>query len=300
MTVRDALREGAAALRGSETPFLDASLLLAEALGVGTDSIHASHPDPVEEAALEAYRSKLARRASGLPVAYVLGRKEFWGRSFTVDERVLVPRPDTELLVQTALALGDALAAAWAGGGAREGGQVGGALRVHEKCCGSLCVAASVAADRPTWLVSASDLSPGALEVAATNAAALLPPDRPGGPLALMRSDLLEAVEGGFDLILANPPYVPSAETDALLAQGWSEPRMALDGGEDGLALIERLVPQAADRLAPGGWLLVEADGSQAPRIRELLGEAGFTGIDCIADLAGIPRLSIGRREWKS
>ncbi len=291
MTVRDALREGAAALKGTESPFLDASLLLADALGVRTEKIHASHPDALDEPGLAAFRSRIARRAAGVSVAYILGRKEFWGRSFIVDERVLVPRPETELLVSRALELGDALAAAARGAAA---------LRVHEACCGSLCVAASLAADRPNWEVSASDLSGPALEIAAANAAALLPPDRPGGTLGLIRSDLFEAVPGEFDLILANPPYVPSAEAKALLEKGWVEPLMALDGGDDGLDLIRRLIPQAAARLSPGGWLLLEADGSQEAAIAELLKAAGLVEVACIADLAGIARVSLGRRAWKS
>ncbi len=293
MTVRDALREGAAGLPDSGTPFLDASLLLARALGPGRDAaaLYAAAADELPEATLRAYRATLARRASGEPVAYILGSKEFWGRSFAVDERVLVPRPDTELLVEAALAAGDGLEAA-----------SGRPPRVHEAFCGSACVALSVAADRPSWELSVSDLSPEALEVASANAAAILPAERPGGPLALWRSDVLAALGSpgrasgnSFDLVLANPPYVTSAETSQLLARGWREPRMALDGGPDGLDACRALAAQAASRIAPGGWLLVEADASQAEELRAILESRGFAEVETLPDLAGRPRVTRGR-----
>jgi release factor glutamine methyltransferase len=303
MTVREALREGAAALAGTETPFLDASLLLADSLGTDTTTLLASSPDAVGDTALDRYRSGLASRAVGLPVAYILGCKEFWGRKFKVDGRVLVPRPDTETLVEAALESGDAILA---GRASREP-----ALRVHEACTGSGCVAISLAADRPAWSVSASDLSEDALEVARLNAAALLDPGRPGGPLGFLRSDLLSAVSdraaddvaGGtecalFDLIIANPPYVPRQEAEGLLTLGWSEPLMALDGGDDGLDMIRRLLPQAARALAPGGALLVEADGTQAEAVAELFRASRFVDILALRDLGGRPRVTSGRMPW--
>jgi len=295
MTVRDALREGAAALAGTETPFLDASLLLADSLGVDTSKLLASSPDAVGAPVLESYRSRVAERARGVPAAYLVGYKEFWGRRFAVDGRVLVPRPDTETLVEVALRIGDAIAAAHP-------------PRVHEACAGSGCVAVSLAAERPGWEVSASDLSEGALEVARGNADAILGPaggGRPGGPLAFLRSDLLSAVlggaaSGGFDLVVANPPYVPSDEARALLGLGWSEPLLALDGGEDGLDLLRRLVPEASRALAPGGALLVEADGGQAAAVAELFRASRFTDVEGQGDLGGRLRVTSGRMPWTS
>jgi release factor glutamine methyltransferase len=327
MTVRGALQEGAAALAGTETPFLDASLLLADALGMTTARLHASAPEIVAEGELERFRSRLASRSRGLPVACILGYKEFWGRRFSVDERVLVPRPDTETLVEAALKLGDIIqrekkkkdnASAETLSSSAEGAEERAAgslrlraciapLRVHDACTGSGCVAISLAADRPGWSVSASDLSAGALEVAAENAAAILGPDRgagsrPGGELALTLSDLLESAlprnEGAFDLIAANPPYVPSSEAEALLKLGWSEPMTALDGGADGLDLLRRLVPQAARALVPGGALLVEADGEQADAVAALFRASRFIEIETICDLGGRPRVTSGRKPW--
>ena len=287
MTVRDALREGAAALAGTETPFLDASLLLADALALDTAGLLASGPESVEEERLELYRARVASRSRGRPVAYILGRKEFWGRDFTVDARVLVPRPDTETLVAAALEIGDSISG-------------GRPLRVHEACCGSGCVAISLAADRPYWEISASDLSAGALDLARANAAALLAPDRPGGALSFEAGDLLASAGRDLDLVVANPPYVPSVEAEALLALGWSEPRMALDGGGDGLDLMRRLVREAALALAPGGALLVEADGEQAEEVARLFHDSRLTDIEVRLDIGGKARVTSGRKPWKT
>jgi release factor glutamine methyltransferase len=337
MTVRDALREGAAALSGSGTPFLDASLLLAAALGMDATRLLASGPEAVAEASLARFREGLASRSGGLPVAYILGYKEFWGRRFRVDPRVLVPRPDTEALVEAALKLGDIII--------RERTEPREAdsihphraerpLRVHECCTGSGCVAISLAAERPEWEASASDLSEGALAVAEANAEALLGagregPARPGGAVEFIRSDLLEfalpptGIDGyaragrnnrvsaragrnnrasarGFDLILANPPYVPSSETEGLLGQGWSEPRMALDGGRDGLDILRRLVPQAASALDEGGALLVEADGGQSGAVAEMFRASRFADIRTSRDLGGEARVTSGRKTWRT
>jgi release factor glutamine methyltransferase len=300
MTVRDALREGAAALAGSETPFLDASLLLADALGITTTSLHASGPDAIDEALLARYRLALASRGRGMPVAYILGYKEFWGRRFMVDGRVLIPRADTETLVEAALKLGDVK-----GNDGNRGSSPSSfaRLRVHDLCTGSGCVAISLAAERPEWELSASDFSEGALEVASVNADAILGPargalSRPGGALDFAPSDLLASVSGPLDMIVANPPYVPSAETEELLGLGWSEPRMALDGGKDGLGLIRRLVPEAASRLSHGGVLLVEADGEEAGSVAELFRASRFIDIQTLCDLGGRPRVTSGRRPW--
>jgi release factor glutamine methyltransferase len=303
MTVRDALREGAAALAGSETPFLDASLILADALSMDRSELLASGPEELDPGASRTYMGRVAERARGVPVAYILGRKEFWGRSFRVDQRVLIPRPDTEALVEAALALGDAIL--------RERGGSAGlasvprarpepALRVHDACAGSGCVAISIAAERPGWIVSASDISPGALELARENAADLVDPARPGGPVAFSRSDLLAGVGGAFDLIASNPPYVESDVTTRLLALGWEEPRSALDGGEDGLDLIRALVPQAAAALSPGGALAIEADPGQAGAVAELLRASRLAEVGTEPDLAGRPRVTTGRKPWTS
>ena len=285
MTVRDALREGVAALGASETPFLDASLLLEKSLGIDAARLYAAGPECLDSESESAYRSLVAERSSGVPVAYLVGEKEFWGRRFRVDRRVLVPRPETELLVAAVLEAG--------------GDRGPGALRVHEACCGSACAILSLAADRPDWIVSASDLSGEALEFAADNADLILPAGRPGGPCLFSRSDLL-ASSRLPRYSLADPPYIPSSEIERLGASSEREPRMALDGGPDGLDAYRRLAPQAAAALAPGGRLLLEADGTQAEALRALLEEAGFDEISTLRDLAGIERVTRGRLPWKT
>jgi len=320
MTAGEALREGARTLAGSaggsDTPLLDASLILAGILGISKEALYAAGPEPLAESHFRRFRADLARRASGLPIAYILGRKEFYGREFRVDERVLIPRPDTELLVEAALAEGDRIATrvaseasafavaasesrAWARATSETGASTRGIL-VHEACVGSGAVAVSLACERPGWSVSASDLSPSALEIAAINAQSLVAGLRRGGKVVFATSDLLSSVEGPFHVIVANPPYVPSLEVDALLAQGWGEPRMALDGGPDGLELCRLLAHQAAARLLPGGALLVEADPGQAVALREIFIRSGFDSVETFDDLAGLERVTIGRMPWKS
>jgi release factor glutamine methyltransferase len=298
MTRRDALLEGTRILAdgrqgGSESPSLDASLLLAAALSIEKERLLASLPEGLDEVEHGRYLSFIESRSKGKPVAYILGHKEFWAHDFLVDERVLIPRPDTELLVEEALRMGDGIVRARSAEGR-------GPLRCHEACTGSGCVAISLAFERPSWIISASDISAPALEVAALNARSLLPASRSGGEVDLCLADLFELPgRGDYDLLLANPPYVGSAEA-SLLAASWGEPLLALDGGPDGLAPYHRIASQASRLLAPGGCLLLEADPSQAPRLRALLSEAGFVEVETKPDLAGHPRVSMGRKPWTS
>ncbi|HUX37468.1 MAG TPA: peptide chain release factor N(5)-glutamine methyltransferase [Rectinemataceae bacterium] len=289
MTRAEALAKGRAALAASPSASLDATLILAYLLGLSRESLILAPRERLPDGLLESYEAALAARASGRPVAYLTGEKEFYGRSFVVSEAVLIPRPDTELLVESALGLGDAIEARLRGGS--EAGYR--PLRVHECCVGSGAVAISLAAERPAWTVTASDISAAALAVASQNAARLLPGDRPGGPLLLSSSDLLEGIGDDFDLILANPPYVESPLAREL-SETWGEPLLALDGGAEGLDLLRRLVPLASTRLVRGGFLLVEADGDQAAALRSMFAAAGLLGAHSERDLAGIERVTIG------
>ena len=323
MTRREALLEGTRILaeqgqRGSETPSLDASLLLAAALSIEKDRLLSSLPDEIDELARSRFLGLVAERAKGRPVAYLVGRKEFWGHEFHVDERVLVPRPDTELLVELALREGCRLGAKRAAQGTAAGNAAASGpavpagstapchapLGLHEACTGSGCVAISLALERPGWKVSASDISSGALAVARRNALLLLPTERAGGDVDFFEADLLDLHDAGeagarYDLILANPPYVESGLAREL-ADSWGEPLLALDGGSDGLDPYRRLVPQAFALLAPGGALLLEADPDEMPAIRDLLSGAGFESVETVADLAGLARVSLGRKPWTS
>jgi release factor glutamine methyltransferase len=324
-------------LPDQDTAFLDASLLFAHCLSISRTELLSRLPLDLDaesnESALEAFEALAGRRRSGESVAAILGEKEFFGRTFLVNDAVLVPRPDTETLVQAALEIGDQLELP--GGRRSSAGPRSCGVRVHDACTGSGAVAISIACERPSWQVSASDISEEALSVARQNSIRLLGreiPGRgiPGREIEFERSDLLSAflgsaaktgsgVEPGcgaergsgsnpssstnpdplgkpvFDIITANPPYVPSDETEAMFATGCKEPRLALDGGPDGLALIRRLIPEAKTLLAPGGYLLLESDPFQVAAICAMLTQNGFEDLHVWPDLAGRQRVTGGK-----
>ncbi len=287
MTFRDLLALKAASLEDSETPFLDAAMLLAGAMGIPKSALLARLPEDagsgLEAGAERRFEDFWARRLQGESVAAILRRKEFFGREFAIDGNVLVPRPDTEILVAAALECGDALA-----------GTCGARLRVHDLCTGSGAVAVTLAAERPEWIVGASDISLGALEVAKANAKEIL-----GRELVFRAADLFQGIDAYFHVVTANPPYLTSQETDGLIAKGWKEPRLALDGGKDGLDLVRRLASQAAGRMVPGGFLLIETDALQSPQARGILEMEGFVDIRVWKDLAGLDRVTGGRMPWR-
>jgi len=278
ITVEAALRRGQSTLFYAEveTPLLDAAVLLGEALGRSKEQLLAGPEEPVDEQALRRFEEFLDRRCRGIPVSYIRRKKEFYSLEFFVDERVLVPRPDTEALVEEALRLSGAEPAP---------------RRVHDACTGCGCVAVALQHSRPELQVSASDLSAGAEEVFRRNCRALL-----GRELPFTRSDLLAAVAGPFDLITANPPYLKDREVDDMKKVGWPEPEGALRGGPEGTSLLGRLIRQAPARLAPEGWLLLEADPGQMPFLRQRLLLCGFRDVEVLPDLAGRPRVIRGRR----
>ncbi len=277
MTARSLLKQGYDTLFFAEieTPLLDALLILAHAMGVTKEKLMASLPDPVAPQAEESFRRLLDRRCAGIPVSYIRGIKEFYGLEFFVDERVLVPRPDTEVLVEKVLQVlrGDPRL-----------------RRVHDACTGSGCVAVALKSTVPELDVSASDISGPALEVAAANAHAIL-----GGSLPAFRSDLLDAVPGPLDVIASNPPYLRDDEVADMRKLKWPEPELALAGGADGTAVAERLIRAAPARLVAGGWLILEAAPPQFTKLYALMDQAGFHSIDVEKDLAGRDRVIAGR-----
>lgn len=282
MTIQETLRRGVATLQTAriDTPLLDASLLLADSLGITREKLFARMPGALSPFAEESFFSRIARRRTGVPVAYLTGRKEFFGLEFAVDERVLVPRPDTEILVEKALQILDADRKL---------------TTVLDVCTGTGCIAIALKHERPDISVGGADISPDALSVFRKNARALV-----GIELPAWESDLCAAVPGSFDLITANPPYVESSYVARMLTAGCVEPTLALDGGPDGLDLVRRLVPQAAGRLKAGGWLLIEAGHDQAGKVAALLASRDFANVTTIPDLAGRNRVTIGQRSWKT
>jgi release factor glutamine methyltransferase len=301
MTVREALAEGNAALAkaGIETPALDTSLLLAEALHTSRVSLIAAGPDPLAAESLAAFRRLVDRRRSGECAAYILGRKEFYGLDFAVSPEVLVPRPDTETLVEAAI---ETLRARCAKGGASGGGKCaanGSPPAVLDLCTGSGAIAVSLKHELPELAVWATDISAGALAVATANAARLLPPE-PCTPIHFCLGNLYEALAcspphspfpNTNTLIISNAPYVPTMVIRHLAPEVRNEPLIALDGGTDGLDIIRNIIDGAPDFLSPGGSLLLEADPSQMHTIAALLAKNGFTGIQTYRDLSNQERV---------
>jgi release factor glutamine methyltransferase len=281
MTIRETLQEGSARLAaaGVETPALDSSLLLAEVLHTGRAALIINGGETLSEKERREFLVLIRRRIDGECAAYILGRKEFRGLEFTVNPGVLVPRPDTEILVEAAL---------------EQMIKEGGPRRVLDLCTGSGAVAIALKHEKPDWEVWASDISAKALDVAKANAKNLL-----GSPTAIhfLQADLLDPTPPSsllpplFSLIVSNPPYVASAEIETLAPEVRMEPRIALDGGADGLDLIRRIIPQAKRRLAEKGTLLIEADPRQMKAIALILKENDFRNLELYKDLAGRERV---------
>jgi release factor glutamine methyltransferase len=270
-----------ALLRASPLPALEARVLLMHVLGWRRTELITRGDSPLDGARVDAFRTLEARRVQGEPIAQLVGAREFYGLDFDVTPDVLIPRPDTELLVETAL-------------GALEGVA---RPRVLDLGTGSGAIAVALASARPDAQVWAVDRSAAALEVAARNAAKLLDSQRPGGPLALVAGSWYDALDPGlrFEVIVSNPPYIASG--DPHLEQGdlRFEPRGALTDEADGLTALRAIVAGASAHLVPGGALWMEHGYDQAAAVRALLAEAGFADVRSERDLAGIERISGGR-----
>lgn len=280
-TLGELLETGAARLSAAParasggTPDLDAELLLAHVLGITRVRLRTHAQDPVGAGAAHRFLELLARRAGGEPLAYLTGRREFWSLDLAVTPAVLIPRPETELLVERALALASDTA-----------------CRVADLGTGSGAIALALAHERPHWRVVATDLSAAALAVARANAATL----------GLARVEFLAGSwfaplgQRRFELIVSNPPYV-AADDPALADPALAcEPRLALTPGADALAHLRVLARGAAAHLAAGGWLLLEHGATQGEALRAELVAAGFAHVRSHPDLAGHERMTEGQR----
>jgi release factor glutamine methyltransferase len=281
LTVAALLAEGLAQLRaagpGPEvTPEPDAQLLLAHVLGVPRVRLK-SHPEALPDPAqTRHYRDLLRRRAAGEPVAYLIGCRDFWSLSLAVSPEVLIPRPETELLVERALALWSAAEAS-----------------VADLGTGSGAVALALAHERPRWRVVATDTSPEALAVARANAARLSQ-----RRVEFRLGDWYQPLAGErFDLLLSNPPYI--AADDAVLGGAGLryEPRRALTPGDDALACLRILARGATQHLKAGGWVLLEHGATQAAEVRRELVLAGLRYVRSHRDLAGHERMTEGQHD---
>lgn len=260
---------------------LDARLLAEHVLGWSTERYLIDARSPATPQFVSEYDALVERRAKREPAAYIVGWQEFWGLPFEVGPGVLIPRPETELVVETALTLLNAapLAANPA---------------IADVCTGSGCVAVAIARERPDVRVTATDISERALAIARRNA------ERHGvaARVTFVRADLLAGVAGPFDLVSANPPYVPDADRPTLQPEVRDhEPPLALYAGADGLDVIRRLVVEATERLRDGGVLVFEFGFGQSDEIAKLIsGTRGLRMVELRPDLQGIPRVAVARK----
>ena len=267
---------------GVENARFEAQLLAALALGVSRASVIAQTYAPPTEAQGERFAWLVGQRTRRVPLAYLRGTQEFYGREFVVTPAVLVPRPETELLVEKA---GERVAQIV---------QERGAAVLADVGTGSGCIPISVVAEHGGARAVAIDISPDALAVARRNAAQNGVAER----VRFVRSDLLAGMgQERFDVIVSNPPYIAAGDLDGLQAEvrDW-EPRLALDGGSDGFLLYRRLIVEARQTLKPNGWLLMEVGQGQAGDVTKLMQVAGYGDIQTHLDFAGIGRVVSGRR----
>jgi release factor glutamine methyltransferase len=255
---------------------LEAQILLAHVLGCSRVQLYTGFDKPLGDAELAAYRGLIKRRLAGEPVSYLVGETEFWGLPFHVEPSVLVPRPDTETVIEVARAARPDRAAA---------------CRILDLCTGSGVIAISLAREFPAAQVVATELSPEAAALARRNAARNAVADR----VEVRDGDLFAPVAGErFDLIAANPPYIASPVIATLASEVRREPRLALDGGADGLVFYDRICGAARDHLVAGGAIVLEHGFDQADAVRARLVAAGFTDIALVHDLGKNPRVTRG------
>ncbi|QRO00937.1 peptide chain release factor N(5)-glutamine methyltransferase [Archangium violaceum] len=262
--------------RGVDAPRLTAEVLLAHVLKTTRVRLYVDLDRPMEKTELTTFRALIERRMAGEPTQYLTGVREFYNRPFKVDPRVLIPRPETELLVEAALhrlpkdAPGTAL----------------------DVCTGSGCLAISLAAERPQATVLATDLSPDACTLARENAQALGVAER----VTVLQGDLYAPLppDARFDVVVSNPPYIATGEIAGLSPEVRREPRMALDGGPDGLVLIRKVVQGARRVLKPGGLLAMEIGETQGDAVKALLQAAGYDDARVEKDLERRDRLAFG------
>ncbi len=271
-----AIRWGADQLADcSESARLDAELLLAHCLEKPRSYLYSWPETSLDEGCWQCFQRLVRRRLQPTPVAYLLGRREFYSLDYAITPAALVPRPETELLVEVAL----------------ERIPAGESRRVCDLGTGSGVIAISVASQRPACRVSACDVDPRCLELARDNAL------RHGVEIEFFESDWYRGVAPGarFDLILSNPPYIAAGHP--FLARGDlpAEPPLALTPGPTGLEALQTIVGGAPGFLEPGGWLIVEHGYDQQAAVGELLLAAGFTDVDCRCDFNDLPRASTGR-----
>lgn len=268
--------------KGCASARLDAELLLAHVLEMSRIDLYLNLDKPLTSKEVDAYRACIGRRGRREPVAYITGTKEFYSLAFRVTPAVLIPRPETELLVDKVVLLAQARLQA---------GQA--EVRILELGTGSGAVAVAVARQDPAFSITAVDISPAALEVARKNAER----HEVESQIQFLLSNLFAAVEGKFDIICSNPPYLSQAEMAGLQPEITFEPAQALDGGRDGLAYYRRIFQSAPAYLAKPGRIVVEIGAQQGRAVAEIAQSSGFTVEECLKDYGGHDRVVVARWE---
>jgi release factor glutamine methyltransferase len=278
MQLGEALHEAIHRLTSAHigSPRMNAEVLLMFTLEVDRAYLYAHPERELTTEEFLRYDHSLSERARGVPSQYITGHQEFWGLDFIVTPAVLIPRPETEHVIETVLPLARKVSKA----------------KIVDVGTGSGCIAIVLATELPDAEIHAADISPQALEIARANAARHQLENR----IQFHRSDLLEGLEpGAFDFIVSNPPYVGESEEDQVqLEVRKFEPRNAVFAGHSGLEVIERLVPQARTALKPGGWLVFEISGTIVAAVKDLL--SGWTRLRIINDLQDIPRVAAAHK----
>ena len=291
MDVRSALKEGIAQLRDASVPSftLAAEMLLLHTLGKERTWLY-THPEHViSEADADCFHSLLNRRAAGEPTQHLTGKQEFWGLEFEVTPDVLIPRPETEHLIEVAL---DRLAVREIRAG-RKQTLTGEGLRIVDVGTGSGCIAITLAKELPSAQITATDISPAALAVAKRNAVR----HSVAGRTVFLELNLLGGLAGKYDLVVSNPPYIGRKEKDTLMREVRDhEPELALYGGEEGYELYADLIAQAARKVIGGSLLVLELGHNSLPAVQPLLEPPNWTNAAVTNDLAGIPRVVAAER----
>lgn len=284
MRLKAALASAIARLTAENVPSprMNAELLLRFTLGCDRAYLYA-HPERELTADEQSrYDAALTERARGVPAQYITGHQEFWGMDLIVTPAVLIPRPETEHVIETVLKL-------------QSSDKPGSDLRIVDVGTGSGCIALALAKELLHAEIHATEISPTALEIARVNAARHQLESR----IHFHQTDLLEGLTSGFDIVVSNPPYVGDSEADHVqLEVRKFEPRLAVFAGPSGLEVISRLIPQAYAALKPAGWLVMEVSGTISAEVTELL--AGWDEVAIAPDLQSIPRVAMARKPGTS
>ena len=278
MTYRECYEKGSRILNeaGIEEFTLDARLLLEAVCGTNRNDLLVHGEQPVEPEAEEKYFGWIGKRAGRIPLQQLTGEQDFMGLTFTVNENVLIPRQDTEILVEEVLK------------------ELHDGMRILDMCTGSGCILLSLLHYSNDCEGLGVDLSAEALEVAGRNVLKVLTPEK-AEHAHFLQSDLFEKVEGKFEIIVSNPPYIASAEVDRLMPEVRDhEPRMALDGTEDGLEFYRRIIAEAGQYLVSSGMLFFEIGYDQGQAVSELMRTEGYCEVQVVQDYAGLDRVVFG------